>query len=298
MTDRTSAEMLEQHIRGLRLASSDGPAWRDALVQIFVRERVEDSFIVPAVAEPLIVWILSGTAVVEERSIGGSWLANRVEVGDFFLTTTDSPYEMRWHVEGPERFEVMHLYVALSVLDRAVKDVHGASRAAIRLREVSGEHDAILSLLLEQFRLELTSRHDASQLFVQGLAQSLAVHIVRAYTDPNAQNLSRRNALPAFKLHRVTDLMEANLSEEFSLTRLAAEAGMSDYHFSRLFKKATSLSPSQYFIRLRMARARRLLLESTRSVIEIGMDVGYSSPSHFAQIFRREVGVSPTDYRR
>jgi AraC family transcriptional regulator len=48
MTDRTSAEMLERHIRGLRLASSDGPAWRDALVQIFVRERIEDSIIVPA----------------------------------------------------------------------------------------------------------------------------------------------------------------------------------------------------------------------------------------------------------
>jgi len=48
---------------------------------------------------------------------------------------------------------------------------------------------------------------------------------------------------------------------------------------------------------LRMAEARRLLRETDRSVIDIGLDVGYSSPSHFAQIFRRKVGVSPTDYR-
>jgi AraC family transcriptional regulator len=72
---------------------------------------------------------------------------------------------------------------------------------------------------------------------------------------------------------------------------------MSAFHFSRLFKKTTGFSPSQYLIRLRMAEARRLLRETERSVIEIGLEVGYSSPSHFAQIFRREVGITPTDYR-
>jgi len=47
-----------------------------------------------------------------------------------------------------------------------------------------------------------------------------------------------------------------------------------------------------------MARARRLLIETQRSVIDIGLEVGYSSPSHFSQIFRREVGVTPSAYRQ
>lgn len=72
---------------------------------------------------------------------------------------------------------------------------------------------------------------------------------------------------------------------------------MSEFHFSRLFKRSTGLTPSQYFIRLRMAEARRLLRETGRRVIEIGLDVGYASPSHFAQVFRRVVGVSPSEYR-
>lgn len=65
-----------------------------------------------------------------------------------------------------------------------------------------------------------------------------------------------------------------------------------------MFKRATGLSPSQYFIRLRMSRARHLLLETDLSIIDIGLDVGYSSPSHFSQVFRREVGVTPSAYRQ
>jgi AraC family transcriptional regulator len=46
-----------------------------------------------------------------------------------------------------------------------------------------------------------------------------------------------------------------------------------------------------------MEKARRLLRETTKNVIEVGLDVGYSSPSHFAQIFKREVGIAPSAYR-
>jgi AraC family transcriptional regulator len=47
-----------------------------------------------------------------------------------------------------------------------------------------------------------------------------------------------------------------------------------------------------------VAKARQLLQETDTSIIEIGLMVGYSSPSHFAQIFRRETGLTPSDYRR
>jgi AraC family transcriptional regulator len=103
--------------------------------------------------------------------------------------------------------------------------------------------------------------------------------------------------LPAYRLRRVTQIMEADLTREFSLERLASAAEMSPFHFSRLFKRSTGLSPSQYFIRLRMTEARRLLRETGEPVIQVGLAVGYESASHFSQIFRREVGVSPSAYR-
>ena len=61
--------------------------------------------------------------------------------------------------------------------------------------------------------------------------------------------------------------------EEISLETLAAETGYSRFYFSRLFKRTTGVSPSRYVIRRRVQRARQLLRETEKSVIEIGMEV-------------------------
>ncbi|WP_426115216.1 helix-turn-helix domain-containing protein [Pseudomonas sp. DSP3-2-2] len=92
--------------------------------------------------------------------------------------------------------------------------------------------------------------------------------------------------------------MEQGLATEFSLAALAAEAGMSEFYFSRLFHRATGQSPSQYFIQMRMTVARRLLLKSTLSVIEVALEVGYGSPNHFAHVFKRHTGITLREYRR
>jgi AraC family transcriptional regulator len=129
------------------------------------------------------------------------------------------------------------------------------------------------------------------------VAQALTVHLIRNYLDTHG-GVRRSNALQAYKLRRVLEAMNEGLADDFSLAHFSRLAGLSEYHFSRMFKRATGLSPSQYFIRLRMSRARHLLLETDRSIIDVGLDVGYSSPSHFSQVFRREVGVTPSAYRQ
>src|SRR2546423_13073910 len=72
---------------------------------------------------------------------------------------------------------------------------------------------------------------------------------------------------------------------------------MSEFHVNRLFKRATGVPPLQYQIKLRLDAARRMLRETNKSVITIANEVGYSNPSHFAQLFRKETGLAPTDYQ-
>jgi AraC family transcriptional regulator len=292
--ESTSAEAFNQYLPGRLIAASNG--WKNLLVRIYSEPRVEESVIYPAVAEPRIVRILSGAAVIEERELGGPWLKTRVGTGDIFLTASQSPSEVRWRAIGPEPLETMHLYLGLTVLNRAIEEAFQKDQGATHLRDLSGFKDNFLSALLEGLHKELSSRYRGSSLFVEGIAQSLAVHLVRTYVDEITQDY--QGGLPGFRLRKVTDLMLTHLEDEFSLIRLAREADMSEFHFSRAFKRTTGFTPSQYFIQLRLEKARRLLRETNRSVIEIGLDVGYTSPSHFAQIFRREVGISPSEYRR
>lgn len=86
---------MKEHITGRLVTDSSRYLPKNVIVQIFTREAVQEGFIVPAVAEPLIVWIVKGSATVEERIIGGDWLASEVQAGDFFLTHSDEPYELR-----------------------------------------------------------------------------------------------------------------------------------------------------------------------------------------------------------
>jgi AraC family transcriptional regulator len=293
---KTSARGLGQFIAGRTLLSGDGLAWRDLFVQVHSRNSVQEPFLVPAVAEPLVVWIISGEAVVEERELDGEWVASQVKVGDFFLTRADAPYEMRWRAKGAEPFQVMHLYLSVPLFERVAREILGCDGPP-RLRDVSGGEDPQLSHFLALIHQELAAEGQGSQLFVGGLAQSLAVHLIRHYASGERED-ERAGALPGYKLRRAMAYLEERLAEPFNLAELAAAVGMSEFHFSRLFKKAVGVSPSRYFIRQRIRQAQRLLQETELSIIRVGIMVGYSSPSHFAQVFRREAGVSPNHYRR
>ena len=295
--EKTTARQFRDYVRGELIAVGTGPAWTDVLVAIYRRNRVEKPFVVPAVAEPLVVCVLSGTAEIQEREFDGPWTEHVVRAGDFFLTTSPTPYELRWQVVGEEPFETCHVYMSLPVFARAIQEAAGIQTEVPNLREVSGERDPDLSALIELLRIELLSEPRPSPLYISGLAQSLAVYLVRHYPAPNDATRPSRGGLPAFKLHRIVGLLEGQIDQEFQLARFAEDAEMSEFHFSRAFKKTTGLSPSQYMIRLRMDKARQLLRETQKSAMEVALDVGYSSPSHFAQIFRREVGVTPSQYR-
>jgi AraC-like DNA-binding protein len=163
--------------------------------------------------------------------------------------------------------------------------------------DVSGFTDVALNSLLEQLHAELKCRK-ASPLFVQGIAQAIAIHLARNYAVTVKKSHSGSPSLPGYKLRRTTDWMTEHVVEDFDLARLAAFVGLSKYHFHRLFKSAMRVSPSRYHTNLRMELARRLLRETKKSVVAVAFEVGYSNPSHFAQLFRRQTGLFPSDYRR
>jgi AraC-like DNA-binding protein len=100
------------------------------------------------------------------------------------------------------------------------------------------------------------------------------------------------------KLCRVHDLIRACLDQELTLEDLSIDAGISSWHLLRTFRQAFGETPHAFLTRMRLERARQLLTTSQRSVTEICFDVGFTSLGSFSTLFRREVGISPAEFRK
>jgi AraC family transcriptional regulator len=97
---------------------------------------------------------------------------------------------------------------------------------------------------------------------------------------------------------RVLEKMEAEAASDLDLSTLAAEIGYSKSHFLRMFRAGMRCSPHQWLMQLRVERVKKMLRESSDSLIDIAAASGFSSHSHLSRTFRQFVGVTPNQYRR
>lgn len=144
---------------------------------------------------------------------------------------------------------------------------------------------------------ELTNEGLGGRLYVDSLANILAVHLLRNYSTLVPHTRTYDGGLPEHQLKRVTDYIHDHLEQEIRLSDLAAQLDVSQYHFSRCFKQSMGMSPHQYLIQQRVERAKQLLDVSELSIADVALQCGFSSQSHLGQWFRKLSGVTPKAYR-
>ncbi|HEX9781529.1 MAG TPA: AraC family transcriptional regulator, partial [Opitutaceae bacterium] len=93
------------------------------------------------------------------------------------------------------------------------------------------------------------------------------------------------------------DFIEKNQSDELALVTVVRAVNTSTFYFCKIFKKATGLTFTEYLGRVRIERAKSLLLNPHLRVSEVAFEVGFQSLSQFNRVFKRITGSSPTDYR-
>jgi transcriptional regulator GlxA family with amidase domain len=100
------------------------------------------------------------------------------------------------------------------------------------------------------------------------------------------------------KLTEAVTLMEANLEEPISLDELSSYVGVSRRQLERLFQKHLNCVPTRYYLNLRLNRARLLLLQTSKSIVDIALACGFISAPHFSKCYRDMFGIPPRDERR
>lgn len=152
----------------------------------------------------------------------------------------------------------------------------------------------IASVVGELARLQALEELDPQ--YCDAMSRALALHLARRYANAKPTNERRTLRLPAWRLRKLSEYIEAHLQRPILVEELARAVGLSAGHLHRALRATTGKSPLDFIHERRMARASRRLLEGA-SITVVCREIGFASPSHFARVFRRSCGVSPAAYR-
>ena len=135
-----------------------------------------------------------------------------------------------------------------------------------------------------------------SRFYAESLSVALIAHLMQFYTAKNlvADDVFSEDA----QIKRAKDYILAYLTEKLSLQAIADTVGVSKYHFCRIFKQSTGLTPWQYVIQQRIKLAKQLLQNSQLSIWQISNRLGYSNSTQFTNFFRKHTGITPSDFRK
>jgi AraC family transcriptional regulator len=157
--------------------------------------------------------------------------------------------------------------------------------------------DCFIRGTMVSFYNEAKFEFRSGQLYGDALATALAAHLLSRYSLHTRKLTEPKGGLSSVALRNTTEYLNENYSRDISLTELSAQVFLSPYHFSRLFKRSTGMSPHQYLIHCRVQRARDLLLScKTReaSLKQVAREVGFWDACHLNRHFKRIYGISPS----
>ena len=284
-THETVFDVPLEHI----VQSSSGKGWHGLDVAEIIHPL--DDFALPALARHILVINLSPPSIIHERLAGRQ---GHLETGNLVILPAGAP--TTWHLEREGEVRHLHLYLSPTLIQEIATEAD-ISPDTVEFVETLGIFDPQIETIALSLLSELRSEGLGGRLYVESLATILGIHLLRHHSSVKQPPLPRAVGLDRATLRRVSTYIEEHLAEDLSLSELAAVAILSPYHFARLFKESTGLTPHQYVIGRRIERAKLLLSSTNWSLSAIAHAVGFAHESHLALHFKRLTGLIPSSSR-
>lgn len=275
----------------LPLLSSQSQSWENILVEQFQHQSGECR--THYSNEHAICLSLASRPVHFLQVKGGKTHTSLYGKGDISITPAEMPFFARW--DGEDHY--MQIRIASRFMQQVAREALVMNPDRLELlpefRTRDPQIEAIGMLLLS----ELQQGNFGSRLYIESLANVLAVHLIRQYTVTQPQHPIYEGGLPQRQLSQVLDYIHNHLEQDIKLADLAALLSMSQFHFSHVFKQAIGTTPYQYLLQQRIERAKQLLKDRERPIIDIAFLCGFNSHSHLSKQFRQLTGMTPKAYR-
>jgi len=233
-----------------------------------------------------------------ERNLNGRWETADLRVGDLWFVPS-APISWRWQSLGDEPLSTVHLHLERSLIDSVADQMELGGSRELSLGDSMQFHDPLIAAMLAALHRAARDPAD-SRLYVDALTHALAAHLLQHYSRDSRAGTAlavRPERLVPRRIRRVIDYIHANLAADLAISELAAQAGLSSFHFARVFHRETGETPHQFVTRLRLEEAGRLLRATDQTVLQVAIAVGFENASHFSVQFKRGYGVTPLAYR-
>ena len=191
----------------------------------------------------------------------------------------------------------MHLYLPDKMLQQSATEEFDSPNP-VELQQRGLQDDPIIAQMGRLVAQELEAPSGGSRMMLDSVSLALTVRMLRTWSSlPERAELPTPGLAP-WQEKRAIELIQTRYAENLTIADLAAVARLSPFHFIRSFKRSVGRPPHQYLTNIRMERARVLLKTTNLTITDVAFETGYQSSGHFASIFRRHYGMTPTAYRR
>lgn len=222
------------------------------------------------------------------RSLDGKRSRERRSAGDIAIIPAGITHSCSWDTSA--QFIVLALEPAL--FQQVGQDWINPDQIEL-LPRFMNDSDPFMQTILSTLKREAEIGEMGSYLLVDSLKTALAIHLLRNYCATQPKLSSYTNGLSQRKLTLVKNYIKDHLHQNLQLNEIAAIAQISPYHFLRLFKQSTGLTPHQYILQCRLNQAKYLLQHSQLSIAEVAARAGFCDQSHLNRYFKRMTGITP-----
>jgi AraC family transcriptional regulator len=210
------------------------------------------------------------------------------------ITIIPSGHEAHWDIAGS--FEVSHIYLSQARFQNCA-DILAQGKRVELLHRV-GFEDPAAARIMELLSGEAEIGEPSARLFVEQAIDLLCIQLLRKHAALCTPVARPPAGLAPWQVRRVTTYMLEHAGKSLTLDELAGVIHLSRFHFCTAFRLATGKTPHEWLVIQRIGMARKLLEDRALSITEVGLAVGYGTPSAFTAAFRKIVGCTPTDFRR
>lgn len=213
------------------------------------------------------------------------------EVGCIAVIPANVSFSAKWNQESG----VTHCYLDPTFVAHAAYE--SINLGEIELNLALQKTDPLVCQIILALQKVLATDATNSCFYAESMATALAAHCLRNYSTYKHVLQEYADGLSKYKLKQALEYMNAHLSENVSLASISEELEISQFHFCRLFKQSTGMTPHMYLIQQRVERAKQLLKRKEGTMLDIAIECGFANPSHFAKHFRKHTGISPKQFR-